>query len=366
MFEINEITTTSEMDKLRGPWNDLVDRSRNAGVFQTWEWLSTCRKYFGHGRRLSVICVRDGDRLLGLAPLETSHVYGSPLRRLQFIGGEVSDYLDVIADAEHEDAVIQSMFIWLESNHGHWDVLDMQQIPPDSALIRYQPAPNGYCCVLGQEICPYMPLPESWDVFLSGLGKKSRWNLNYYERRARKEFDMEMRPLGRKELDEGMEAFFELHQRRWRRRWLPGIFYSGTMKQFHKEVAGMFLDNDWLRLHGIRLDGEFKAVLYCFAHKHKAYYYLGGFEPELAKYSLGTVLTGHAIKDAIDRGLTEFDFLRGNEPYKTRWTQESRTNARLIARKHGTRSALAASTCRLEHRVQTRVKDWLHGRFGNG
>ncbi len=366
MFEISEITTTSEMDKLRGPWNDLVNRSRAATVFQTWEWLSTCRRYFGRGRRLSIISVRNGDRLIGIAPLETSRIYGSPLRRLQFVGGEVSDYLDIIADADHEEEVTRAIFGWLETHHRHWDVLDLQQIPADSCLLRCRPSLNGYAQVLGQELCPYMPLPESWDAFLAGVGKKTRWNLNYYERRARKEFDVEIRPLGVQELDHGMEAFFDLHQKRWRQRWLPGTFYSDRMKQFHKEAAGLFLENDWLRLHGLRLDGQLKAVLYCFAHKDRAYYYLGGFEPELSKYSLGTVLTGYAIKDAISLGMTEFDFLRGNEPYKTRWTQESRMNSRLIARKPTAWSAFAASLCVLDHRIQTRAKDWLHSRFGNG
>ena len=57
-------------------------------------------------------------------------------------------------------------------------------------------------------------------------------------------------------------------------------------------------------------------MLYCFNHGGKGYYYQGGFEPQLARYSPGTVLTAHAIRDAIDRGASEFDFLRGDEPYK--------------------------------------------------
>ena len=366
MIEVSEINSSAEMAKIRHAWSDLLDRSRNAGVFQTWEWLSSCREHFGRGKRMMLICVRDGARLVGLAPLEIAPMYGLPLRRAQFIGTGVSDYLDLIADADHENPVVEAIFSHIESHHPRWDILDLHQIPADSCILQRAESPNGHSSVVNQDVCPYLPLPTSWDDLASRLGKKTRYNLGYYERLTRREFDVHLGLMQKHELDEGMDAFFRLHTQRWRRRWLPGVLCGGRTKRFHRDVARHFHANDWLRMHGMRLDGELRAVLYCFTFRGKAYYYLGGFEPDLAKYSLGTVLTGYAIRDAIERGCREFDFLRGNEPYKLRWTQEHRTNSRLVTRKPTTRSALAAAICRLEQRMEHHGKELLHNHFGAG
>jgi CelD/BcsL family acetyltransferase involved in cellulose biosynthesis len=144
------------------------------------------------------------------------------------------------------------------------------------------------------------------------------------------------------------------------------MLVGASKRGFHREIAKSCAERGWLRLHGLRLEGALKAILYCFAFKGKGYYYLGGFNPELSKYSLGTVLTGFAIRDAIDSGCDEFDFLRGNEPYKSRWTKESRMNSRLIVRRDGSSSRLAASICGFEQRVEQKVKHELHKRIGAG
>jgi CelD/BcsL family acetyltransferase involved in cellulose biosynthesis len=37
----------------------------------------------------------------------------------------------------------------------------------------------------------------------------------------------------------------------------------------------------------------------------------------------------HAVREAISEGAEEFDFLRGEEPYKSLWTSTARTDLRL-------------------------------------
>jgi CelD/BcsL family acetyltransferase involved in cellulose biosynthesis len=168
------------------------------------------------------------------------------------------------------------------------------------------------------------------------------------------------------EVPEGMSALFRLHTLRWRQRWLPGVLAGAHRQNFHQDVARGFSLKNWLRLYAIRLDHEIQAVLYCFSYQGKGYYYLGGFEPALSKYSLGTVLTAYAIHDSIEAGLNEFDFLRGNEPYKARWTRNHRMNYRLLLRKSTLRSDLATGMVHGERRIEHAFKEALHQRFGRG
>lgn len=56
------------------------------------------------------------------------------------------------------------------------------------------------------------------------------------------------------------------------------------------------------------------------------YGYLGGFRPEMARCSPGTVLIDHVLEAAIGEKLREFDFLRGKEAYKYLWGSRDRIN----------------------------------------
>ena len=51
------------------------------------------------------------------------------------------------------------------------------------------------------------------------------------------------------------------------------------------------------------------------------------------------------LEDCIRRGEREFDFLRGSEAYKSRWTQESRRDVDL----HMARGLIGHSLERLRH-----------------
>jgi CelD/BcsL family acetyltransferase involved in cellulose biosynthesis len=370
MLVTEEIRGDAAMAKMAREWDDLLHNGRCGGFFQTWEWVMCCRRHFGAGKPLSLITVRDDGKLVGLAAMETTLMYGLPLRRLQFIGTGTSDYLDFLLLDGYEESALQEIIRWITHHKSRWDLVDLQQFPENSPTLDVIPSIDlsaEYTIrLLKQEVCPYLPLAESWEACSSGLGKKMRSNLGYYERLLRRDFEVSIAALEPHELDEGMTAFFDLHTQRWRKRWLPGMLADGKRQKFHRELAKMAHKRGWLRLHGIRINGELQSVLYCFAHKNKAYYYLGGFDPALSRYSIGTVLTGHAIRDAIESGCEEFDFLRGDEAYKSRWTSDERWNHRLVLSRNNLRSKIASSIVNLERRIEQRVKRELHKRIGAG
>jgi CelD/BcsL family acetyltransferase involved in cellulose biosynthesis len=290
-------------------------------------------------------------------------MYGFPLRRLRFVGNGRSDYLDIIADDRSKEDVLEAVFTWLTEHQSRWDVVDLQEIPEASPTLPLPHSPTLPLSLLDQELCPYMPLAPTWEATIAGLGKKMRYNLGYYERLMRRQYEVEIGMFDGDRLDEGLDALFRLHTERWKKRWLPGVLSGDHTRAFHRELATLFLKRGWLRFHAIRLDGEIKAVLYCLAYKSKTCYYIGGFDPELARYSLGTVLTGRAIRQAVEEGCTEFDFLRGDEGYKTHWTDQARMNRRLIVGTHGIRSSACSAVCQLEMKVEHAAKRWMHRHF---
>ena len=52
---------------------------------------------------------------------------------------------------------------------------------------------------------------------------------------------------------------------------------------------------------------------------NRAFFYLGGFDPEFGALSVGSLAIAAAMERAIEEGASTFDFLAGREAYKYRW-----------------------------------------------
>ena len=350
ILRIETIRELHGVTRLRDEWRGLQARCPNATPFQTWEWNQAWITHFGARKRPLVLLFRsETGELLGIAPLYVSFHLGTPLRRLAWMGTGASDYMDALTLPEHSDSIAAFLRHYLKNDLRGWDIADLQQLRDDSPLlkkteVRSQKTENrkqktevkrrkldeAESC-LPMEPCPHLKLPETWEEVTAGLGKKMRSNLGYYARLLTKTFpDAAYSLADETNVQVGMTALFDLHQKRWNARWLPGVLGNKRTQAFHRDIAAQFLEQGWLRLHLLTIDGAIRSVLYCFQWNERTYYYLGGFAPEFGKYSLGTLLTGHAIQHAITEKSREFDFLRGNEPYKYRWLPQERINQRLI------------------------------------
>jgi len=295
------------------------------------------------------------------------------MRRLLFIGNGSSDYHDVIA-ANGYEADVAGEFERCLLELIKYSVADLNQLR-EGGVLRTYAYPGRLerfrMLELAQEECPFVILPvdgpeeQRWDYFLSEYSKKMRANVRYYDRALDRTFAVDRCTAEtRDEVEEVLSALFVLHQRRWNERWLPGVFYSKTTRKFHRMVASDLVERGWLRLHYLKLDGVIEAVLYCFSINGVTSYYQGGFEPTLARLSLGSVITGLAIRQAVSEGNGKFDFLRGDEPYKRRWTQGRAAWNRhwLLAHKGFLLFWIAGAVVRLNLRVERSFKEWMHRR----
>jgi CelD/BcsL family acetyltransferase involved in cellulose biosynthesis len=139
----------------------------------------------------------------------------------------------------------------------------------------------------------------------------------------------------------------------------PGCFASDQFAAFHHELAQRFLESGRLRFMWLELEGRPLAVEYSFVGGDTVYYYQGGFEPELAELGPGTAMLAVSLQQAIEAGFRHFDFLRGDEPYKTTWNAEPRPLARL-------RIAGRRPVARVRHaawRTTETVKHWARNNW---
>jgi len=108
----------------------------------------------------------------------------------------------------------------------------------------------------------------------------------------------------------------------------------------------------------ITLDGRPAAAYYGFRYREKSLFYQSGFDPAFVRSSVGLVMIGLTIRDAIAEGASEYDMLHGDESYKVLWTKSVRQLIRLdiyrpgrLGRMHSNAARAIAGARRFAKRI---------------
>ncbi len=124
-------------------------------------------------------------------------------------------------------------------------------------------------------------------------------------------------------------------------------------------MIGRVFPKDMVKISAIRYKGEIVAVYYSFVVQRKIYCYITGFDYRLNKHGPGTVLLASTIKKAIEEGMEEFDFLRGESDYKYKWTEARRKNITILISRNKWKHALAAFEERKKKALAAKAKSIL-------
>jgi len=336
MLNVEKCSSAEDFRVLEEEWNVLLVRSEADNLFLTWQWLYTWWEvYKDHGEKeLSIFLIRGEDgELLGIAPLYAST--STPLRAhtLRFLGsyGLGSDYLDFIFTAGREEEIFNVLMSYLKSSCKSWNVIELSDISEDSPNFKLLKEEMQLRCRVSEHTtCPFLPLPKSWEALHASFSKNLRYDVNRKRRKFKNAFNGTAREITRAdELDDGIKALISLNRSRFKEKEIPSPFADSRFEAFHRKIMPIFLARDILRLFFLYIDDNPIACLYIFKYKGRYLYYQIGFDTVWNKISPGVILFSYAFERAIEEGVTEFDFLQGDEPYKFRWTKQIRRNMKV-------------------------------------
>src|SRR5690606_15995208 len=311
-------------------WNALT-----RGVpFLRWEWLGTWWRYYGQGRKLYVLAVfDDANRMRGLAPwyIEPHPAWG---RVVQFLGsGEVcTDYLSLLAAPGEEMAVADAIARWLSEVHdgdARWDMIELDSVVNDDpALGRLieQLAQQGNTLHRREGLNSWrINLPGTWEEFLREQSKSHRKQIRQALERLQHDDRTEMRTVTTpEEFSRVWPILVDLHQRRRQSFGDAGCFASRRFHDFLHAASERLLPDGTLRLHWLEINGRPIAAEYGLRGGGVDYVYQSGLDPDFLHEGPGRLTTTSLIHSAIAEGMTGFDFLRGDEPYKAHWRAQPR------------------------------------------
>jgi len=358
---VSVIRTEKELAGLASEWAALFQNSTCSNVFLTFEWMSLWWLHLGRGHKLFVVTVRnDAGRLVALAPLYTARQLVLGIRRLGFLGDTLvgTDYLDVLIDEAYSSHALRTISDFLLASRGEWDYIDLADTTSDSHIstaFRAEIEAGGLKTELSpSSTCPFISLPESPEAYLATLGPKVRKHLRYYERALEKLGSVEFVTAERRiEIEQAFDALLRLHRARFQQRGASSAFVDPRVTGFHRAAVSSLSDTDAAKIHLLKLRGEPIAAVYVLSAGTRTFFYQSGMNPAYGRYSIGSLLIRFAIEQAIRNGCSEFDFLRGDESYKSQWVN----NARQMQSVRFFDDRMKSRIARMRHQIRKSLRD---------
>ncbi len=311
---------------LETEWEDLRRDSSASSPFMTWPWIRAWLETEGVNADLEVVTARDPEsgRLMGVAPFYVANTRrgGLPVRELRLLGSGAAapDHLDLVVRGDAPPDVADELWAAVAAAQ-RWHLINLDGVTTGGHLARVVLRRRGD--VAEALPCPYLPLAGGWDLVASRFESRLRKNLDRYGRKLDRDAEVVERMVtDSADLDETFDHLIELHQSNRAPKGDPGVFARPGMQRFLRRAAHRFLDAGRLRMWRLEAGGELIAVIWCVRAGDSVAFYTTGYDSKWSKYGPGRRIMARAIKGAIDEGATEFDFLRGDEPYKRQWGTE--------------------------------------------
>jgi len=312
-------------------WNDIFNKANTASPFLTWQWVSTWwEKYaseIANSRLFTIVWKRD-NAIVAILPLfgftQRSSLFSLKTLRLAGTWTESSDYLDVIVDPGLK-ANINDLFDHprLQDFFQDFDIFEFKNMQEDALLASY--AAGGVFHSKITSVCPYIALPKDEESYIKSLSRNMRSGLKRTRNKITKHPELQFKIIEQVEqIPQAIKRLFELHNLRFDDKEQETKFVYEKRGAFHEAIAGQFQRLDALRLFTICDNNTIVGIIYCYLVKDRLMYVQAGFDPEYNKYAIGNQLLWEAINYAIRNGCSEFDFMRGNEEYKYKWTDKKR------------------------------------------
>jgi hypothetical protein len=167
-------------------------------------------------------------------------------------------------------------------------------------------------------------LPGTWAELEQRLGKSLRSNMQYYERKMRREGALEIRRIsgaGDPGWRTAIDDLGAIERKSWQ-------FRVGGKLRFHGERNAAFWANllvrdrfgDVAKAWVMHFNGEPVSFCFCLDSGEVRYVLANNYAESVHRYSTGSILYKHVFGDAIDsRVIRRINIGLGDSGYKSRW-----------------------------------------------
>lgn len=287
-----------EISNLKEIWERIFNLTKNPSPFISYGWFYSLGKYLLKNDVKSMVFYKDSEPV-GILPAEIKD------NTLFLIGDErVTDLNGIILNSRYSKEIIGSISDFILEKDLR---VELYPLVPKSELMEFLPGMLNVKKVEKSESFSALKLPSSWEEYLGALSSKNRHEIR---RKLKKVKGATIKKLKAEDINK----LFDLMESSSTEK---KSFLSKEMENFFYEIALYLEGIGALRLKACFYKNEILAILFCFQMKDTVYAFNTGYDPDFYELSPGVVSFALDIEEAIDEGFTCYNFLRGEERFKS-------------------------------------------------
>ena len=341
------------LDPLLPEWDELFQADPEATPFSSAGWARAWWPHWSGRSDPWIVTVRDGDRLVGLAPLVATR--RGPFRVLTELGRPPSNYWSVLSLPAARADVSAAVAGAVRERSGEWHALLLGGLPLGSELEAALRAAGLRVRARRPTPYPGMELPGSFEEYLQSLPRKRRKDLRRHMRRLDDGHLVLRDVTAPAELRTAIDRWQKIRVRWWESRGkdMDPEHASTRFRDFMCDMVVALVPQGLAQVWEFAHDGEVVGVEVNLMDARRYYSWMGAYAPEVAHLGLGKLAIGESIRASIEAGRAYYDMMVGDEEYKY-WYGATDRYCRWImvgSRRPASRAALAAGA--LAGRVRT-------------
>jgi CelD/BcsL family acetyltransferase involved in cellulose biosynthesis len=319
-----EIVTEHERaDALAPEWHALAAACGEPMSAPAW-MLTFSRELSGARETPRIVAVRDGGRLVGLAPLCADLERPRRVAGYRLLAGDMPRTTP-LALAGREWEVAGAVAAALAAADPRPEAVGLESISVATCwpLALAEQWPARMRPLLRQYFVMSSPTAalrqESFDAWLASKSSNFRSQMRRMRRRFA-EAGGSGRFSTRATLHDDIAAMVRLHAGRWEGRGASSIVAGGErLAAAYESVGHQLLEEGGFRLRMLELDGEAISAQLFTGIGGEVIYINGGWDERFAQFKPAMLGILDAIEDAFERGERRMDFGPGAQPYKLRF-----------------------------------------------
>lgn len=318
LIMVKIITSIDEFRRCDDIWSGL---SAHYDFFSSQDWLFTWWENYHDEKQLRIYTQIDDDgNIVAVFPLMLQDINGETV--LSQLSDSCSDYYRIICDPSHfEKADVLVDYVLSNETFDRFIINNLIEDEANTSFLLKSLISKSNS--VNVSLCDYNHYIITTGVYDEYFQSKSS-NFRHKIRQVRKngsDYTFECIENITKEI---LLKIFDIHRKKWIDEFQISVFNDHRRTSFLTQICNIFSDLGLLRVFLLKDKDQIIAYRLGFVQNNVYYDWNTSYDKNHSNSSVGILLCDYIIRYCFSNSIKEYNFLRGNEEYKKRFSTGTR------------------------------------------